>query len=366
MFNMNMTDTTALALPNHNGESPPGTRSPLKETTSDYAKLKHQLKQRGLLNKQPVYYTCRIALLFSLLVIGVGVLLLVHIVWLQLLDAVYLAFVFTQMGLLAHEAGHRQMFHHAWQHDLVTLVGGNFLLGMSATWWVDKHNRHHSHPNQLGMDPDIEIPFLDFTGAEVPQQMSRFRQFVIRHQAFFFLPALMVVAIGLQRQSILFLLQKKAKYHVLEWVLMGAHFVCYLALIFSCLPLWQAVLFVVLHQALTGLYLGSIFAPNHKGMAVLEKESDMDFLHRQVLTSRNIHAHPWTDFWYGGLNYQIEHHLFPGMPRNRLKQAQPVIQAFCLAHGISYHETSVLRSFHEILQYLYQIGAPLRSLSRSK
>jgi fatty acid desaturase len=363
---MNMIDTTPLAFPNQEEESSPVTRSSQKETNSDYAQLKHQLKQRGFLNKQPVYYTCRIALLFSLLAVGVGVLLVVHVFWLQLLDAVYLAFVFTQMGLLAHEAGHRQMFHHAWQHDLVTLVGGNFLLGMSATWWIDKHNRHHSHPNQLGMDPDIEIPFLDFTGAEPLAQMSRFRQFVVRHQAAFFLPALMVVAVGLQRKSVLFLIQNKAKYHALEWLLMIAHFVCYFALIFSCLPFWQAVLFVVLHQALTGLYLGSIFAPNHKGMAVLENESDMDFLHRQVLTSRNIHAHPWTDFWYGGLNYQIEHHLFPGMPRNQLKQAQAVIQSFCQAHSISYHETSVLQSFREIFQYLYQIGAPLRSLSRSK
>ena len=362
---MNMTDTTSLALPNQDGESPPVTRSTQKETNNDYAKLKHLLKQQGLLDKQPMYYTCRIALLFSLLVVGVGVLLVVHIFWLQLLDAVYLAFVFTQMGLLAHEAGHRQMFHRAWKHDLVTLVGGNFFLGMSSAWWIDKHNRHHSHPNQLGMDPDIEIPFLDFTGAEELEQMSAFRRFLVRHQAFIFLPALMTVSIGLQHKSVLFLAQKKPKYHALEWVLLGAHFVGYFALIFSCLPFWQAVLFVVVHQALTGLYLGSIFAPNHKGMAVIENESDMDFLHRQVLTSRNIHAHPWTDFLYGGLNYQIEHHLFPSMPRNRLKQAQRLIQAFCQAHAISYHETSILRSFQEIILYLHQIGAPLRPLSRS-
>src|ERR1051326_6349433 len=145
MLTMNMTDTTPLALPKQDEESPLVTHSTQKETTSDYAELKHQLKQRGLLNKQPVYYTCRIALLFSLLAAGVGALLMVHVFWLQLLDAVYLAFVFTQMGLLAHEAGHRQMFHHAWQHDLVTLVGGNFLLGMSAEWCIDRHNRHHSH-----------------------------------------------------------------------------------------------------------------------------------------------------------------------------------------------------------------------------
>lgn len=93
---------------------------------------------------------------------------------------------------------------------------------------------------------------------------------------------------------------------------------------------------------------------------MLENENDMDFLHRQALTSRNIHAHPWTDFWYGGLNYQIEHHLFPGMARNQLKQAQQLIRPFCQAHAISYHETSVLQSFREIFHYLYQIGAPLR------
>ncbi|HTK11567.1 MAG TPA: acyl-CoA desaturase [Ktedonobacteraceae bacterium] len=357
---MKVTSATSFTLPNQDGESPPVTPSPQKETGSDYARLKQQLKQQGLLNKQPVYYICRIALLFSLLVIGVIVLLMFHLFWLQLLDAIYLAFVSTQIGLLAHEAGHRQMFHQTWQHDLVSLVGGNFLLGMSAAWWFDKHNRHHSHPNQLGMDPDIEIPFLEFTGTEDLAQMSAFRQFVVRHQAFFFLPALMTVSLGLQNDSIFFLLRNKTKYHALEWVLMGAHYVCYLALIFSCLPFWQAIAFVVVHQALTGLYLGSIFAPNHKGMPMLENESNMDFLHRQVLTSRNIHAHPWTDFWYGGLNYQIEHHLFPGMPRNQLKQAQRLIRSFCQTHAISYHETSVLQSFREILQYLHQIGAPLR------
>jgi fatty acid desaturase len=291
---------------------------------------------------------------------------MVHVFWLQLLDAIYLAFVSTQMGLLSHEAGHRQMFHHAWQHDLVTLLGGNFLLGMSSAWWIDKHNRHHSHPNQLGMDPDIEIPFLEFTGTEALEQMGTFRQFVVRRQAFLFLPALMTVAVGLQYNSILFLVRKKAKYHALEWFLMIAHFVCYFALVFSCLPFWQAVLFVVLHQAFTGLYLGSIFAPNHKGMLVIENESTLDFLHRQVLTSRNIHAHLWTDFWYGGLNYQIEHHLFPSMPRNQLKQAQQLVKPFCQAHAIPYYETNALQSLQEIFQYLHQIGAPLRQLSRSK
>lgn len=363
---MSMTDATSFTLPTRDKQSPLSMQAARKGAGSDYASLKQQLKQQGLLDKQPFYYICRIALLFSLLALSIVVLLLVHVLWLQLLDAVYLAFISTQIGLLSHEAGHRQMFHRIWQHDLVSLIGGNFFLGMSSAWWLDKHNRHHSHPNQVGMDPDIEIPLLNFTGAVVLEEMSKFRQFVVRHQSALFFPALTTVSVGLQFSSISFLLHKKTKYRALEWLLLGAHFVGYFALVFWCLPFWPAVLFIVIHQALTGLYLGSIFAPNHKGMLVLENENNMDFLHRQVLTSRNIYAHPWTDFWYGGLNYQIEHHLFPGMPRNKLKQAQVLIRSFCQTHAISYHETGAVQSFQEILQCLHEISAPLHSLPQPK
>lgn len=339
--------------------------SALKAPGREYAELKHLLKSRGLLDKQPAYYTRRIALLFGLLLGGIVALLLVKAFWLQLLNAAYLAFVFTQIGLLSHEAGHRQMFHRAWKHDLLGLIGGNFLLGMSYAWWLEKHNRHHSYPNQIGMDPDIEIPFLTMTGGEELEQPGTFKQWCIKYQAFLFFPGLMAVALGLHYRSISFLVRKRAKYRALEWLLIVAHFGVSLALVFLCLGFWHALLFVALHQALTGLYLGSIFAPNHKGMPILGKESDLDFFQRQVQTSRNVSAHPLTDFWYGGLNYQIEHHLFPSMARNKLQEAQAIVRPFCQAHAIPYHETTAVQSFAEILSYLHHIGAPLRSRSFS-
>jgi len=339
---------------------PPLTRSDRKVSNSEYAELKQLIKERGLLDRQPVYYTFRIGLLFCLLALGGIFLLVVPVFWLQLLNAVYLAFVFTQLGLLSHEAGHRQMFHHPWKHDVVSLMGGTLILGVSYAYWLDRHNTHHSHPNQVDMDPDIEMPWLDFTGTEDLEPMGKFRQFLVKHQAFIFLPALMLVSVGLQFNSVNFLLRKKARYYAIECFLLVAHFVLYFALVCSRLPFWQAVLFVCLHQTLTGLYLGAIFAPNHKGMPVIENESTMDFLHRQVLTARNIHAHPLTDFCYGGLNYQIEHHLFPSMPRNKLKVAQLIVKTFCQEHAIPYHETTVLQSFKEIFQHLHYVGAPLR------
>ena len=326
----------------------------------EFAELKQIIKKQGLLEKQPVYYTIRIFSLVAMLALGVAFFIVVHNFYFQILDVLYLAFVFAQVGLLGHEAGHRQMFHRSWKHDLVGLLGGNFMIGMSYSWWMGKHNSHHSHPNQVDMDPDIEIPFPEFTGKEDLQSMSKFRQFLVKHQRIIFLPALMTVSLGLQISSIDFLLHNKPKYYVIEWLLIIAHYISYLALFFACANPWQAMIFIVLHQALTGLYLGSVFAPNHKGMAVLDKESNIGFLHRQIITARNIYAHPLTDFWYGGLNYQIEHHLFPSMPRNKLKQAQQIVKAFCQAHEIPYHETSFLQSYKEILTHLHEIGVPLR------
>src|SRR5579859_224527 len=357
---MNKQQVLSPALPTSKMLSSSFPASAPKASGSAYVELKQCVKSRGLLDKQPVYYTYRIALLCGALFVGVGVLLLIHIFWLQLLNAIYLAIVSTQIALLSHEAGHRQMFQRLWKHDLLSLVGGNLLLGMSYAWWVDKHNAHHSRPNQLGLDPDLAIPFLDLTGTEELEKIGRVRRFVAKYLAILFFPFMVTAFVGLQIDSIKFLLHSKVRYHVLEWFLLLAHFIGYLTFIFWCLGFWQGLIFVGIHQALTGLYLGSIFAPNHKGMPILEEENGWDFLHRQVLTARNVYAHPVTDFWYGGLNYQIEHHLFPGMARNKLKEAQPVVRAFCQEHAIPYHETTGLQSFAEILSYLYQMGAPLR------
>jgi len=109
--------------------------------------------------------------------------------------------------------------------------------------------------------------------------------------------------------------------------------------------------------------MGSVFAPNHKGMPLLDAGSQLDFVRRQVLTSRDVKGHPLTDFWYGGLNYQIEHHLFPSMARNKLKEAQVIVRAFCEERSIPYRESGALESHKEILQYLHEVSAPLREAS---
>jgi fatty acid desaturase len=96
-------------------------------------------------------------------------------------------------------------------------------------------------------------------------------------------------------------------------------------------------------------------------MPILPADTDLDFLRQQVLTARNVRPNPITDFWYGGLNYQIEHHLFPTLPRNKLGQARAIIKDWCRDHAIDYYETGLIQSYKEILSSLHEVGAPLRA-----
>ena len=337
-----------------------------RSQANQYAELKRTIKQRGLMAGQPVYFAGKFVFTLGLLAVSLGLLLAFGGAWLQLLNAAFLAFVFVQISFLAHDCGHRQFsLGVPWQNDWITLVLGNLLLGVSREWWIDKHNEHHGHPNQLDVDPDVDIPLLAF---EEDQALGKtgFARFVVKYQAALIFPLSFLQAVSMLRSSIQFLVERKAKRPLTEALLIVAHYAAYFAVLFSVLEPVQAVLFVAVHRGLYGVFMVSVFAPNHKAMPMLEQDSKVDFLRRQVLTSRNVRSHPVTDFWYGGLNYQIEHHLFPRMPRNKLREAQPIVREFCREHDIGYHETSVLQSYREILEHLHEVGAPLRKAKRTR
>src|SRR5215203_4293555 len=334
--------------------------------TNQYAQLKRLIKKNGLPVQQAAYHAGKMAFTLGLLAVSLALLFVLGDTWFQLLNAAYLAFVFVQISLLAHDFGHRQFsLRSPRKNDWLTLVFGNLLLGISRQWWIDKHNEHHGHPNQMDLDPDVDIPLLAFEEEQALDKRG-FARFVVKYQAALIFPLSLLQAISMLRSSIGFLAAKKAKSTLVEALTICAHFALYFGLLFSMLEPLQALLFVAVHRGLFGTYLVSIFAPNHKAMPLLERDSKVDFLRRQVLTSRNVVAHPITDFWYGGLNYQIEHHLFPRLPRNKLREAQPIIRSFCREHCIAYHETGVLQSYKEILQHLHAIGAPLRKSRKAR
>ena len=328
----------------------------------DYAELKRRIVAAGLLEKQPAYYVLNVSVRLILLATSIALLFIIDNLWLQLLNAALLAFAFTQVGYLGHDAGHRQIFSGAHRNDTFGL-GINFLLAISRTWWVDTHNEHHVDPNDLDRDPHTALPVFAFS-EEQARNKQGFLGRVVGYQGFYFFPILLLEGLGTRLASVQFLIAKDVKGKWWEVSSMVLHFAIYFGLLFYVLSWWHALLFIAVHQSLMGLYMGSVFAPNHKGMPTFTREDNIDFFRRQVLTSRNINGNPVADFWYGGLNYQIEHHLFPSMPRNKLREAQPIVRAFCEERSVSYAECGAFRSNVEILQYLHRVSAPLRRTPR--
>ncbi len=96
--------------------------------------------------------------------------------------------------------------------------------------------------------------------------------------------------------------------------------------------------------------------PNHTGMPILARGKKMDFLHRQVITSRNVAGGLLVDFFMGGLNRQVEHHLFPSMPRPNLKLVQPMVRRHCEDLGVPYTEASFPGAYAAVVTYLNTVG----------
>jgi fatty acid desaturase len=322
---------------------------------SAYAALSRQVRQEGLLERHPRYYLARIVLTVAALAGGWAALVLVGNSWWQLLVAVFMAGVFTQMGFLGHDAGHSQIFRSRRANYVTGLLHGNLGVGLSYGWWVAKHNRHHAHPNTKDLDPDIGTGAIAFT----PEQARASRgvtRLVYRYQAYLFFPMLLTEAVHLHVASVRALIGRPGRHRTWEAALLAIHLAGYLGVVFLVLPPVKAVVFVVVQQGLFGLYLGCSFAPNHKGMAILDEADQGDFLRRQVLTSRNVNGGLLTDFALGGLNYQIEHHLFPSMPRPNLRRSQPLVAAFCQQRALPYSHTSLAGSYIQVLRHLNDTG----------
>ncbi|MGW4214693.1 fatty acid desaturase family protein [Lentzea sp. NPDC004789] len=317
---------------------------------SDFAQLSAEIKQAGLLDRRRGYYYARITA--NLLVYGGAwvAFALIGDSWWQLAVAVVLAVMTTQLAFIGHDAGHKQIFASKRWNAIAGYVHGG-LIGVSQDWWVGKHNRHHANPNHEDEDPDVDISVLAFTRRQGEAKRGP-RRWITSHQAVLFFPLLLLEGFALHWHSI--------RYSGRERYLMIANVVVYLAVVFWVLSPVHAIVFVLVHQGLWGFYMGCSFAPNHKGMPVLSAGHTLDFLRKQVLTSRNVRGGWFVDLLLGGLNYQIEHHLFPSMPRPHLKHAQVIVSEFCRQRGISYAQCGLFRSYGYVLEHLSEVAAPLR------
>ncbi|GAA3651708.1 acyl-CoA desaturase [Nonomuraea antimicrobica] len=337
------------------------TSRPTAQRGSDFAALSRRIAQAGLLDRRPGYYAVRIGLVAALFAGTWAVFAAVGDSWWQIPVAVLLAVAFAQVTLLAHDLAHGQISRSRRVARIAGLLVGNLAVGLSYGWWMDKHTRHHANPNHEDHDPDVSPDILIWSRrqAEASRGLPRL---IGRWQAFLFFPLLTLEGVNLKVSSFRALRRPSLKNRWVEGLLLGTHVLAYAGAVFLVLPLPKALLFLVVHQVCYGVYLGCTFAPNHKGMPVLTADDELDFLRKQVLTSRNVSGGRLVTIALGGLNYQIEHHLFPSMPTANLRRARPIVREYCASLGVEYAECGLLESWGLALRHLHEVGRPLRGV----
>ncbi|WP_447035440.1 fatty acid desaturase family protein [Streptomyces sp. DSM 118878] len=336
---------------------PPG-RQP---AGSDFAPLLRTAKEQGLLDRRIGWYARTIAInAIALTAIGVAMYFLGDSWWVLLL-APMLSVLCARTAFIGHDAGHSQITGKRSVSRAIGLIHGNLLLGMSSSWWNDKHNRHHANPNHIEKDPDVAANILVWTSKQAKVREG-FRRWLTRNQAWLFFPLTLLQGVAMKIYGFQDLRRQPPRERLVEGLLLVVHLVGYVALLITAMPVGHALAFAAVHQALFGLHLGLAFAPNHKGMEMPDPDGErLGHLHRQVLTSRNIRGNPVIDWFLGGLNHQIEHHLFPSMPRPHLRLAKPAVRAHCAAVGIPYAEARFVDSYRQVLRHMYEVGEPLRA-----
>lgn len=336
------------------------TRPKTDRVKSIYADLGALIRDAGLLKKNVPYYV-KVFTVVTLLSAAAwaGVFLLAGTPWVLLLAPVFGALT-AQYGFLAHEAGHKQVFASNRWNKWSALIIANLFVGLSFGWWdKKKHSLHHANPNTVGRDPDIDISVLAFTPEDYrAKSKGKFFSALTKRQGYLFPFLLLFTGFDLLVSSVKSLLEKNSNLERrwLELGLIAVRVLVPLAVMLVLFNPFIAVGFVLIQMMVFGLFMGGAFAPNHKGMPIIPRDMKVDYLRRQVLTSRDIRPSWLVDNLMGGLNYQIEHHLFPSMPRPSLRKAQAIVREFCAKHEVPYQETGFFASYMIVMRYLNRVG----------
>lgn len=324
-----------------------------------YSNVSQVVREQGLLRRTPWFYWLVAAGITVAFGLAVTAFFLIGESWLQLIVAAAFGIIFTQIAFLAHEAGHRVILSSGPANDrLARVLAG--IVGMSYSWWDSKHTRHHGNPNKIGSDPDIEIDTISFIEEDAGKARGLIRA-ITKRQGWLFFPLLTLEGLNLHVISVKHLAGRApVKKRWFEIALIATRFAVFLTPIFFFLPIGMAFAFLGVQLAVFGVYMGASFAPNHKGMPIVDHSARLDFFTKQVRMSRNIRGGWWATWLMGGLNYQIEHHLFPSMARPHLAKARVIVREHCQNLDVPYAETTLLQSYAIVIDYLNRVGLAAR------
>jgi len=321
----------------------------------EHRDLRVQLENDGFYQSSKLYYVYKTTCNYSILLLAIYLATSFQSFWIHMISALLLGTYWQQMGWLSHDYLHHQVFKNRKWNNFIGYIMGNISQGFSVEWWKAKHNLHHAVPNVAGGDPDIDtMPFLAWSEKLVEGDLDGLPQFLVAHQHLLYFPLLGAARLTWLIQSVVFA-NGKAKARNLELATLAIHHLAYFSLLVSLGSFSRAVIYLLVSQCSCSLMLAMAFSLNHNGMVILDRGTHgrMEFNRLQILTGRDVGSGYGLAHWFmGGLDMQVEHHLFPRIPRHRLPEVRKKIMDLCKQYEIPYHNTGFWDGTAEILHRL--------------
>ncbi|KAJ3053165.1 hypothetical protein HK097_004897 [Rhizophlyctis rosea] len=345
----------------------------------DIAELRDLMDKTGMYKSDKLWYLGKVASTGSLALLSIGILYLWgHTLLGVLTAATVMAFFFQQSGWLAHDFAHHQVFSNRLHNTYAAYIIGNLWQGFSVAWWKHKHSTHHSVPNVHEADPDIDtLPFLAWSeyALEGFADLSdgALAKFMVAYQPIIYFPLLSFARLTWAIQSVLWNLPNSTKLarfptlNRIEQVAILGHYTWYLGAAFTLTPNpLYALIFLLSSQCICGFLLAAVFSVNHNGMPVYtpEQSKNMDYYELSIVTGRNVEPTMFNNWFTGGLNFQIEHHMFPTIPRHNLPRVQALVESLCKKHNVPYHTTSLMQGLAEVVGRLASVAGKARKISK--
>lgn len=330
-----------------------------KEGRDLWLSMHHEVEKQHLM--APSFPTT--ALKLSILFIVLGVALWTSWFAESLLDSVIawaiLALLLAQFAFVGHDAGHGSIARKLAANRIYGQIAMTFVTGLAFDEWIRRHRLHHKFCQDEAHDPDMAIDTVASLTEKSTQGKNPLGRFMTRHQAIHIWMLALFFGHSQRHLSQATVLATPDRYPFDSMMLL-MHFSLWIGL-----PCWllditftKALLTYTIPATLLGLYFSSIFWVNHIGMPLIRNVDNFSFLEHQIITSRTIINPPALDWVFGGLNLQIEHHLFPRVPSYRLRQLQVIVMNHCARHSIPYQGVTWLDAVR-------QIAAHLRHVARS-
>ena len=327
-------------------------------TTSDYANLKKKIESEGLLYHTPLYYSIMILVNLVLLISSFAALIFLHEWYMVILMAFPISFICVQFGYLGHDAGHWAISRKKNVNTMIGYLGHSLILGGSFNYWKHKHNEHHANPNHEELDPDLQQDPFSFYEKKTGQKKGVGR-LLTRYQSFLLPLAFFMISFLIRKDSLAYMWKNK-KESLIDFLLMIVHFFLFIGLAAYFIGVIKALVLYILTCMLIGFYLGVAFTPNHVGMKTFTDADSTNYLTQQVISSRNVKGGAFLTILLGGLNYQIEHHLFPQVSRKNLPGMKKIVKEFCGKIEISYRDDTLSKAWKDIFIYLNEVGKNAR------